>query len=73
MGKESTGYCTWIAGVCAKGMVSVSSDSCTAPLPQLCLPGPSGPGDTRMLGSEALHLRGREEEVFRCLPSHQFL
>ena len=27
MGKESTGYCTWIAGVCAKGMVSVSSDS----------------------------------------------
>ena len=31
MGKESTGYCTWIAGVCAKGMVSVSSDSCIFP------------------------------------------
>ena len=25
-----------------------------SPPPQLCLPGPSGPGDTRMQGSEAL-------------------
>ena len=35
--------------------------------------GPSGPGDARMLGSEALWLRAEEEQGLWCLPGHQLL
>ena len=35
--------------------------------------GPSGPGDTSMLGSGALWLRAGEEERLWCLPGRQLL
>ena len=44
------------------------------PFPTVLLAwGPSGPGDARMLGSEALWLRAEEEKRLWCLPGHQLL